>query len=886
MFAHILAIVVAATLLGDRLLAQEVSGSLRGRVVGPSGEPAPDVRISVSGRDLLGARTVTTDRDGFFHVLALPPGEYTARVTGIGVRPVTIERVLVEIGRTTAVSPITLEAKPLELEPVKVIAHKWTLDPDHTDAGGTLSQGEYAALPGERDYKAIITILPHAIKSHRGDPVNVAGSTGLENVYFIDGMNVTSELYGETGTSLPYNFVRAVQVKTGGYQAEFGKALGAVVNAVTYSGTNEFESNVFAFLTHSDFAARAKDEPTLREAGALSYDLGGRISGPVLRDRLWYSAAYNPRMERVNREITGHGAFTDRRSAHVFAAKMTWRATSATNVELSLFGDPTVHEIVAVPPRAPAGYALLNPDPYFSRFESGGTVSSLRARGTLGDGVLLEGSIARHAGRRNTEGANELARAEPLYVDDAASAIGGGLGLLESSDARRVAATIRATLTLGRHTATLGGEYEDVAVRVGGDVSVVNRLSDSTYVWQQEYAGGGTNHNRVPTAYIQDSWRVSEKFTLNLGLRWSEQRLIGASGDVAQSLRHEWQPRVGAVWQPGRHGTQRVFASYGRYYQQEPLFLTSLFYQPYSAVFSTYVTDPRQPGAVATSMDTVQTGESDSPRNARGLQAENFDEFTLGYERLLGQSGRVGARVIRRNLRSSMQWGWPTGSSLTVGTPGEGDFSYLPRPRREYTGLEITADGMWRQLSYRTSYVLSRTWGNYSGLYGSDLRVALPGGIATFMAPHQAANSTGFLPNDHTHVLKLSGSFRWGFGLATGAIFSFESGSPLNSFAYAPAPWPPPLYTFVVPRGSAGRTPSVWNLDLRFAYEQTLRGRTRARLLLDILQVGNPQRTVGAEEVLYRANDNGIYSNPNPSYGVPVAFQRPMMGRLGLELSM
>ncbi len=885
MRAGILAAIVAATLLSQRLPAQEVTGSIRGRVVASSGEPASDVRIVVLGRDLLGARTVTTNKDGFFQVLLLPPGEYTARLTRIGARPVTLERVLVEIGRTTAVPPITLEAQPVELEPITVTARRWTLDPVHTDAGGRLSQEDYAALPGERDYKAIITILPHATRSYRGDPVNVAGSTGLENVYFIDGMNVTSQLTAETGTSLPYNFVRAVEIKTGGYQAEFGRALGAIVNAVTYSGTNDFESNVFAFATHSELAATPTAQPTLRETGAVSYDIGGRVSGPVIRDQLWFSAAYNPRVESVDREITTHGVFNDKRSAHIFGAKLTWRPASATNVEVSLFGDPTVHQVVAVPPAVPAGYALLNPDPYRSRRESGGMVGSLRATRTLGERVLLEGSIARHTGRQNTEGATELARTEPAYVDDVAGAIGGGEGLLEKTDVRRLAATIRATLTLRRHTASLGVEYEDVAVGLRSDVSRVTRLGDSTYQWYEEHIGGGTNHNRVPTVYVQDSWRVSDIFTLNLGVRWSEQRLTGASGEIAQRLKDEWQPRIGAVWQLGRLGTQRVLASYGRYYQQAPLFLTSIFYQPYSSVFSTYLTDPRQPGAVTSSVTPFATGEEDSPRNTRGLQAENFDEFTFGYERLLGGSTKVGARVIRRQLRSSMQWGFPTPSSITVGTPGEGDFSFLPRPVREYTGLEVTAEGTWRQFSYRTSYVLSRTWGNYSGLYGSDLRVALPGGIATFFAPHQAVNSTGFLPNDRTHVLKLSGSFRSGFGLAIGAIFAFESGSPRNSFAYGPPPWFPNAYEFVVPRGSAGRTPSLWNLDLRFAYDWTLGGK-QSRLLLDILQVGNPQRTVGVEEVLYRGNDNGVYSDPNPSYGVPLAFQRPMMARLGLEVSL
>jgi hypothetical protein len=237
--------------------------------------PATGIQVVATGRNLMGTRTVATDADGFFQ-LRLPPGDYSQRLTRLGMRPIDIGIVKVALGRTTAVATHRLAERPVELEAVRVSARTRALDPVHTDIGATLTAADYAQLPLSRDYRSVMELLPHIVQSSRGDPLNVSGATGLENVFFIDGVNVTDPLKGEGGTSLPSNFVRAVEVKTGGYDAEFGKALGAVVNAVTYSGTNEFEVDVFAFGTTDALSASPRSEPRLRVKSSREYDVGVR----------------------------------------------------------------------------------------------------------------------------------------------------------------------------------------------------------------------------------------------------------------------------------------------------------------------------------------------------------------------------------------------------------------------------------------------------------------------------------------------------------------------------------------------------------------------------------------------------------------------------------
>ena len=189
----------------------------------------------------------------------------------------------------------------------------------------------------------------------------------------------------------------------------------------------------------------------------------------------------------------------------------------------------------------------------------------------------------------------------------------------------------------------------------------------------------------------------------------------------------------------------------------------------------------------------------------------------------------------------------------------------------------------WRRTQYRASYVFSRSWGNYPGLFSSDAGVANPGMATTFYAPWQAENSTGYLPNDRTHVFKLSGAWASTFGVDVGSFVTVESGAPINEFATGPFGGYFP--SFVVQRGTAGRTPTLWNVDLRFGYALPIT-RGRWKVQMDLLHVGNPRDVTVVDETHYTTTDaNGNPATPNPNYKQPTAYQPPMAARLGIEVS-
>jgi hypothetical protein len=223
-------------------------------------------------------------------------------------------------------------------------------------------------------------------------------------------------------------------------------------------------------------------------------------------------------------------------------------------------------------------------------------------------------------------------------------------------------------------------------------------------------------------------------------------------------------------------------------------------------------------------------------------------------------------------------------STWIVGNPGRGAMAYLPRATRDYTALEITLERAGPgPFTFLASYVLSRNRGNYTGVFATDN----PGpgsyfdnGGPQFDLPQQLVNATGPLPNDRTHVVKFAGSYRTGFGLTVGASALVASGTPLSEYGSAVAGgggW----WTFVQPRGTAGRTPATWKLDLRLAYDAlTPRGsRVRPRLLLDVFNVGNQRRPVTYDQLHYTSPDQ---SGVNPNYGAVTQYQAPLSARLGM----
>lgn len=365
---------IALFLMFTTAHSQNIRGILEGKIIDSNANPLPVVNITVSGENVLGMRGATTNERGFFRILALPVGNLTVKISHIGHQTVKYENVSIRLGRTTTLGEVKLTTKTIELAPVIVTKKKPVIDPNSTTVSANISAVQFEALPTGRDYLSITTLLPQANASFLGDDVNIGGATGQENAYYIDGMNTTDPLRAIGGTQLPYNFVKEIEVKSGGYEAEFGRATGGVVNVVTYSGSNEFEAKSFGFFTDNSLAEDGRRGLVDLSTGAFQrYDVGLSLGGPIVRDKLWYFLAYNSKIEKEDIAFEGLGTRTDKNVVNIFASKLTWQATDRTNLTLSIFGDPSKWERVGhnfVGQLNPG--TLNNPDPFLGDWRQGG----------------------------------------------------------------------------------------------------------------------------------------------------------------------------------------------------------------------------------------------------------------------------------------------------------------------------------------------------------------------------------------------------------------------------------------------------------------------------------------------------------------------------------
>ncbi|MEN8376302.1 MAG: TonB-dependent receptor [Gemmatimonadota bacterium] len=891
------AVLLAAAVGSTPVAAQVASGAVSGRVVDADGRGVAGASVLVASDALLGTREAHTDALGAFRLADLPVGTYRVEIRALGRRGVVYEGVPVELGATAALPVARLEVAAVPLAPLEVSVDATGIDPYSTATSTTLAARDLERLPAGRDYASLVALLPHANQSFYGDPVNVAGATGLENAYYIDGVNVTDLYRGRTFTALPFDVVEAVQVVEGGYSAKYGQALGGIVNVVTRSGLAEPGLSGFAYWSGDDVSATPRPEPGVAaRTDRVDYDLALSLGAALLPGRLAGFAAYNPTFRRADVGLTGLGMEEEEETRHVFATRLDWRPAEAWDVALSVFGDPSSRRVVSPPSGT---VRLVNPDPILSDHRDGGVNASLHATWRARPGLSLRGSLSRHGGREDIEGATELGRTEPAFIDRTGApqiVLSGGNATDQRIRSARTGARVSAELALGRHSLEAGAEFQDnrLEVRIEENPGQIIRVADARYevtFFRQDV----TVRNRVATLYLQDSWSPLDALTVNAGLRWDGQYLIDQEGDVGQRLTDQLQPRLGVIYRPGSGERHKLFAHAGRFYQQLPLYWSTLALAGFDQRQEFHSVDPRDGGAP----DSVTVfAEPDEIRGGvDGLEGEHHDEYVAGYEAVVARGTSLTLRGVHRRLRRSITAAFRPDGTFAGGNPGFGPLDHLPRSTREYDALELTLRRRGARHSLLASYVLSRNRGNYPGLLAADAG-GLRGGsfgpnnnMATYF-PVQQENADGPLPNHRPHVLKLLGSVDVGAGFGVGTTLAVTSGTPVSEFGRVPGGFNTPL--FLAPRGSEGRTPTTWDLGLRLRYAWAARRGGAGRVILDLLHLGNPQDAVRIDQRRFNASRGSPFGTfdqivanqvgERSAFGSEIGFQPPFTVRLGLEV--
>lgn len=871
------------------ILAQSTTGNLEGWVFDAKGDAIVGAEVTVASPDLQGMRGISTDERGFFRLLALPSGRYSVKIRHLSYQPAIFESVQIWLGKTTTLRDVRLQQTSIQMAEVVISGQRPLLDPSSATSGANLSHENFEVLPIERNYRSIASMLPRANQSYYGDEVNIGGATGVENRYFINGNDVTDVYRGVGGTDLPYNFIREIEVKTGGYEPEYKSSLGGIINVITYSGGNNFSGQVFGFYTNNNFGGEQRLAQTEPPKGAFAqYDLGFGVGGPILRDRLWFFTAFNPSYQNEDIKIPGLGYYPDQSTTQTFAGKLSWKATDALDMTATVLGDPTTRKAVGKSFWGrPTVLKAANADPFLEDLTTGGYNVLIDARHVTSDNLILQASLSWTTRKQKCMPSTEKGSAEMYDFDEVTGTVSGGTGEEVDITTSIAGAKFSGIALFEDHIVKAGIEYRDVVLDNIVTSSELDRANDTTYS-VFDISQNGKIKNYAPSVFIQDSWSVNNNLRITGGLRWDGLFIIASNGQLVSRVLRQFQPRFGFVLVPGGDESRKVFASVGRYAEDLMLYGSTLYHIANSyQVLRQFNHDPRLNPVGG---DTILNSSSNVRPGVQDLYGQYYDEFALGYEQLLAKDLKVTMKGTYRTLREIIDDAEaPVGSGQWYyGNPGEGQLSAYPHPRREYLAFEVTLEKSWGStFNLLASYVLSRNYGNFVGLYYQEFSAAIPNAGPQFdYLDMYNKNVTGLLPNDRTHVFKVNASYRLDFGLTCAASFLWEAGTPLSEYvgSHGNSAWE----THILPRGSVGRLPSLWDLNLRLAYSPSFWSDPllRPRLILDVFHLGSQRQVVMQDQLHYFDTDTqGNPEYPNPTYGMPQRFQPPMSMRLGLEVN-
>ena len=907
-------------LLPLSVAASETTGSLSGLIVSAEdGQALPGATVKVESAALMGKRFTTADSEGKFRLVFLPPGAYTVTVSLMGFATTTQTDVKISLGRNVAME-FQLQPSALE-ETVEIRGTAPLIDTTTTTIGGNITNEEFERLPVSRSYQDLAALIPGVDNDMSDyDPTQlknsptIAGSSAPENNYVIDGISTTDALFGTSGTDLTFTFIEEVEVKTGGFEAEYGRASGGIVNVITKSGGNDFSGSLVAFFNNYGMCGsgdwrRYRGEDA--EWGGNRYmDIGVDVGGYIIKDKLWFFVAYNPSWNQDRwYDVEGNTKEGEWQTDH-YAVKFSWNINPNHKLVLSAFGDPKTYQ------GDKEQVTRVAPDSYYEvDYDYGSHNYVLKYTGIITSNFLIDASIGyRHqikdewpltdAGNQSMEIYYWNDPAEHGYPDYAQPGTrAGGIGIVQNVDLKRTIYDLKFTYFLGGHSLKAGFNYEinnyDQWQSYSGGTYIVFYETDPDY-WYDFYVRTRTNIGESETIYnayfLQDNWAVNDYLNINFGVRYEIQTIRGVTGDDNIKLDNQWAPRLGFSWDVLKDGKSKLYGSYARFYEMIPMDINLRAFGDESDTIDFYKYGPDNIPFTADDeyADTFVYGAADVPVDP-DLEGQYLDEYILGYQMEIIPNWAAGIKFIYRDLQKVIE-----DSAVDVDgsidyfivNPGFGTATEYDKPKREYKAIELSLEKKFSDhYQFSFSYVWSKLEGNYDGLYLFGYDQLDPNLTALYDFPEFNINSDGYLFQDRRHRFKLYGAYAFDFGLVVGSILNVRSGRPISALGYDVYHGYGDGMVNTSPKGSEGRTPWTWTWDLHFEYNLKITESIIPTIILDVFNVTNNNETTQVVDEKYTEEfssydeDTMTWSDPNPYWKEPSQYQKPRVIRLGFRLT-
>ncbi|MCM3875693.1 MAG: TonB-dependent receptor [Thermoanaerobaculia bacterium] len=954
-----LSIVLVLLLLGSAgaTLAQGLTNAtLRGRVTN-EGQGLPGVTVTITSRSLQGARTAVTSTNGDYVLVGLPPGDYTVVFAIQAFRTVTQTLALsaAQESRVDAVMNLAgVEAA------ATVVARGETVS-TALQASSTFTKELTDALPVQRNLLSSVQLAPGVntngpnssdrIGNGVSAVVTISGAQSFDNLFTVDGAVVTDNIRGTPNNLFVEEALAETTTSTSSISAEFGRFTGGVVNAVTKSGGNTFSGSFRTTLTNAAWQAESPSNEVLPQKLSPQYE--ATLGGPIWKDHVWFF---------------GSGRLFD---------QTTSGQTSITNLPFSIGDNEKRYQgkltLTPVVNHSLTGnYLRVDEEQTNSSF---GTILDLDSlvpsrtlpqdiltanyNGVLTSNLFVEGLYSRRKFTFEGSGSlytdliqgtlmRDISRGRARYNAPTFC----GVCDPESRDNRDILVKGTYFLSsdkLGSHNIVVGydnfsGQHKSnnyqsgsnyrlfttSTIPQGGDIFPV--LDSHSYVYYTPITNLSKGSDALThSVFLNDSWRVSDRISVNLGVRWDKNDAQDSRG-VVTADDAAFSPRLGATWDVTGRGKLKIAASYAKYVGaiQDNLVnsasdagSSSLFIWYYDGPGATPINVNPAPGAQLTTraqalqqvfnwffaqgcpnLATCQLPLAYvnipglTTRFNETLKSPSTKEYTLGVAGMLGAATAYRVDVVRRE--GADFYNNYLNASTGRGDDGFGnvfDIGYINNTNsveRNYTGLHTS-------LAYRKggfSGGLNWTWSHTLGNVNGEAANTGPAPVITETYPEYKdtswSNPYGSLLTDQRHRVRLFASYTLPFvperlgSVNVSGVHSVDTGVPYGAVGLVnSAPYvsngpnyatPPTSVTYYYTARDAFRTNTIQRTDLALNFSAKIAGLVEIFVQPQVLNVLNNRGLRAVDTTVLTAVNAARFLPFNPFTETPVQGARPAPG--------
>ena len=889
--------------------AQRTTGTIVGTVTDESGGVLPGVTVTLSGAGVAGTPTTVTGEGGTYRFPQLPPGEYNLSIALQGFATVSRERVVVPLGETVEI-PVQLKVSTLQ-ETVTVTGASPVVNTASAEVSTNLNRLWVENAPQRRfTFFDLINqaagISPATATSSRSQAF---GGNTTDNSYQLDGTDFTAP---STGAAWPWpntDAIEEVQVLQLGASAEYGNVQGAVFNVVTRQGGNQFKGDGNFYFMNDKLTGR---NTTDKEDSGKPYhrsefkDTTWQLGGPVKKDKLWFFGSFQYQKDADSQPGTP-AEFPARSSAKRVFWKLNYQLTDSQKVQVQYHDD-----FYRIPGRATELTA-----PSSLGVENGHNPSP----GVMWTGIVSNKTFveARYSGFYGVDHGDPLEegepRVKPRFYDLDTDRITGGIYSWYDGNAWKSAVSGKVShyaenFMGGSHDVKLGVQFDSGGsdYALGPNDYIYTYGSTLAYGYTQLPWHQGGQKKSIGT-YVDDTFRVGSRVTLNLGLRydWSRASIrkyptLDAQGKETGAFSREipdvftWNsvsPRAGIVLKLNESGKSILKAHMGRYYRGV---VTGEFDNITPSVTPRYYFEFNAAG---------QRGPLDEISNNTNFTVNPefknpyTDQYIFGFEQEVATNLGVQINYVHKRGEDYGSWNEIAGRYVpfnyvdSVGreasgqtmqlqrltTPSDGRAFFLTSPDSmfsRYNGLAIQAQ---KRMSHRWqltgSVVLSKSEGRLGSSLGSPT-AAQAGTAGTFgQNPNDFVNTDGRLIGDRPVVAKLQVLYDAPGGVTLGLNYMHQDGHPWGrQIQVAGLGFPSRPTLLMEPLTGDRHTPAWKQIDVRIQKDVTLGGSTRVGVFGDILNLANSPAPQGI----------GSRIGTSASFGLPTTYIIPRRLMLGAKI--